>query len=284
MRRAGISTVFLAMLAGALSPQVQTRNPGEVRIRNAPYAPPGATIAVQANLVELAATVRDRQGRPAGGFTISDFALLDNGKPQPITHFSEAKAPRAPAGTPSGASSGPATAQPVAQPAAQVEPRYLALFFDDTHTESYGLQKSKAAAEKLIATGLEAADRVAVFADSGSVTVDFTSDKKVLLQAVARLKPHPERGAHGMDLCPTLTPYQAYAIAQHLDPLAKEVAVAEAIPCRCPDGDEKCVATVPFTVQEVSETTWQALRYQSTNALDVLHIVMRARRVCANRC
>jgi hypothetical protein len=36
-------------------------------------------------------------------------------------------------------------------------PRYLALFFDDTHTESDGLRKATAAAEKLIATGIQPA-------------------------------------------------------------------------------------------------------------------------------
>lgn len=91
MRRAGVPTVSWAILAGALSLQAQPHSPGEVRIRSGPYAPPGATIAVQANLVELAATVRDRKGQPAGGFTVSDFDLLDNGKSQSIALFSEVR-------------------------------------------------------------------------------------------------------------------------------------------------------------------------------------------------
>src|SRR5271166_6454502 len=107
-----------AMVSGA-----QTQDPRpeweEVRIRSAIYAPPPAlTISVESNLVEVAATVRDRKGQPAGGFKAGDFELTDNGTRQEITAFSEV------AGT---------------QTAAAVRPRYLALFFDDTHTGSGGL-------------------------------------------------------------------------------------------------------------------------------------------------
>jgi VWFA-related protein len=267
--------ILPAILTGI--PHAQTSAPGEVRIRAGSYAPPGATIAVQANLVELATTIRDRKGQPAGGFTVSDFELLDNGKPQKITFFSEVKASHVPEGNPRGDPKDPAGVNIPAgvQPPEQAPSRYLALFFDDTHAESYGLQKSRLAAEKLIVTGLRSGDHVAVFTDSGAMTVEFTADKKALLAALAKLKPHSDRGAHGLDLCPTMTPYQAYVIAQHLDPVAKEISVVEALPCRCPDGDEPCVRNLPTVVQDVANTIWQALRYQSTNALDVLQIVVR---------
>jgi VWFA-related protein len=278
MRPAVALAAFCAIFAGALPPQAQTRRPGEVHIRGGPYAPPGATITVQANLVELAATVRDRKGQPAGGFTAADFELLDNGKPQRITLFSEVKASHAPSGDPPSAVDGPAggAKTPVnTQPSQPVQPRYLALFFDDTHTESYGLHKSKEAAESLISTGLQPGDHVAVFTDSGAVTVEFTTDRKALLAAFAKLRPHVERGARGLDPCPLMTPYQAYVISRRLDPVAKEVAVAEAIPCRCPGGGEECIRNVPYSVQALSDTTWEAVRYQSANALEVLQIAMR---------
>src|ERR1700723_3615573 len=123
--------ILPAILTGI--PHAQTSAPGEVRIRGGSYAPPGATIAVQANLVELATTIRDRRGQPAGGFTVSDFELRDNGKPQPITLFSEVKAPHAPeSGLP-----GDAKIPAGAKPPEEAPPRYLALFFDDTHAESF---------------------------------------------------------------------------------------------------------------------------------------------------
>ncbi len=277
MRRAVALPISFAVFGGALYLQAQTHNPGEVRIRGGPYAPPGATISVQANLVELAATIRDRNGQPAGGFNIADFELLDNGKPQRITLFSEVRASHAAAGNAPGGAESLAGAEGLAgvQPPKQIQPRYLTLFFDDTHTESYGLRKSKEAAAKLIASGLQPDDRVAIFTDSGDLTLEFTTDKNALGAALAKLRPHVERGSHGLDSCPAMTPYQAYVISRRLDPAAKEVAVAEAIPCRCPAGGEECIRNVPFSVQALSDTTWDALRYQSADALEVLQIAMR---------
>ena len=65
---------------------------GEVRIRYGIYVPPPPVITAQSNLVELAVTVRDRGERSIGGFTVSDFEVLDNGKPRQITFFSRSAA------------------------------------------------------------------------------------------------------------------------------------------------------------------------------------------------
>ena len=43
--------------------------------------------------VSLAATVRDRRGRPVTSLTVDDFHLLDNGRPTKILEFSRAQAP-----------------------------------------------------------------------------------------------------------------------------------------------------------------------------------------------
>lgn len=89
---------------------------------------------------------------------MADFELLDNGRPQRITLFSEVKAAHAPESSLPGDAKGPAGAQPGdAHSPVPAPPRYLALFFDDTHTESDGLRKATAAAEKLIATGIQPA-------------------------------------------------------------------------------------------------------------------------------
>src|ERR1700722_9399937 len=84
-RRTGLGRVSLGLFC-AISAQAQTPNP-EVRIRSGSYAFPQAAIFVQANLVESGVTVRDRSGVPVGGFTVNDFELFDNGKPQEVTFF-----------------------------------------------------------------------------------------------------------------------------------------------------------------------------------------------------
>src|SRR5580658_1144216 len=66
--------------------------PPEVRISSAAWFPPGLVISADANLVELAATVRDKQGHSIGGLHASDFEVLDDKQPQEITVFSELRA------------------------------------------------------------------------------------------------------------------------------------------------------------------------------------------------
>lgn len=48
-----------------------------------------ATLQVQTELVSVSAIVRDKTGAPVGGLTRNDFLLKQDGKPQPITYFSQ---------------------------------------------------------------------------------------------------------------------------------------------------------------------------------------------------
>jgi VWFA-related protein len=240
--------------------------PQEVRILSGPYRPPSTTVSVQANLVELAATVRDRKGTPIGGFHAADFQVLDNGKPQAITLFSEQRAE--PTSAPS--TSAIADSPPATSPAAQ--PRYLALFFDDTHSGMAGFERSKRAAEKLFAGGLHPGDRIGIFTASGAVTLDFTADTKALAATLAALKRHPEpTAARGWGPCPTLSTYQAFAIARHIDERAKQLAAQEILACQ--PGTPYWVAVQQ--AQSAAESAWDLLRHEPSRVLDVLTQVAR---------
>src|ERR1035438_5686044 len=145
MRAAGI--VFAAAMALGL----HAEDVREVRIRVGPYAFPGTTISVQANLVETGVTVRDRRGNPVGGFTASDFEVFDNGKPQEITFFSEQNAAKTlTSGQQEGQGKSLGHAEAPAPPLPPTAPRSLALFFDDTHASSFDCHKVVLAAEKVL--------------------------------------------------------------------------------------------------------------------------------------
>ena len=222
---------------------------------------------MQTNLVELAATVRDRRGTAVGGFQAADFQVLDNGKPQAITLFSERRA-ELPTSTPS--TSAAADSPPATVPAAQ--PRFLALFFDDTHSGMAGFERSKRAAEKLLAGGLRPGDRIGIFTSSGTGTLDFTADTKSLAATLAVLKRHPEPlGARGWGPCPTLTAYQAFVIARHLDERAKQIAVQEILACE--PGTPYWVAVQE--AQSAGESAWDQLRHEPARVLGVLTQVAR---------
>ncbi|HKO04750.1 MAG TPA: VWA domain-containing protein [Candidatus Acidoferrales bacterium] len=269
-------------LAAPTLAQSKPEDPKEVTIRYGVYRPHPATISMESSLVELRVAVRDSKGRPVAGLTASDFEIFDNGKPQQAAFFSEEKS----AARPEPISAAPAGKQPAAGaatppsavPAAGVPGgRSIALFIDDTHGEPRSLQQSMRAAEAFVSTGMQPGDRVAIFTDSGDVTLDFTTDAKALLAAIGRLSTHPQRGAHGgLSVCPTLTSYQAYVIANNLDLHAMEVAVAEATACNCPPGsDPNCSLQQEDLVQETAVAVWDQTRNQSTTALDVLKITVQ---------
>lgn len=67
--RIPVSTVLFAIAAGA-------------------WAQDAPTLTVNANVVTLLATVRDRDGRIANNLTPDDFVLEEDGKPQKIRYFS----------------------------------------------------------------------------------------------------------------------------------------------------------------------------------------------------
>src|ERR1039458_4505931 len=74
----------LTLLAVALPAAAQTEKPTALT----PDATP--TLKIQSNLVAVSAIVRDAAGKPVSGLTRADFLLKQDGKPQPITYFSQA--------------------------------------------------------------------------------------------------------------------------------------------------------------------------------------------------
>lgn len=50
-------------------------------------APPDTTLRVTVNLVQVDAVVTDRKGQPVPDLRAEDFEILQDGKPQPITHL-----------------------------------------------------------------------------------------------------------------------------------------------------------------------------------------------------
>ena len=146
------------------------------------------TISADATLVELVATVREKQEHLIGGLKAANFQVLDDKQPREITFFSEVWGTRAK----SSAMDKNADVDALDVPPAY-ELRTIALFFDDVHA-SVLFHKSAEAAGKLITNDLHPGDRVGIFTVSGTRSVDFTSNRDLLLAALMRLKPHPLDG------------------------------------------------------------------------------------------
>jgi Mg-chelatase subunit ChlD len=72
-----------------------------------------------------------------------------------------------------------------------VEPRYVALLFDDVHIRQGDLSHARVAAERFVRDALQPGDRVAIFTTSETEVLAFTTDAAKLIGAIEKLSAHP---------------------------------------------------------------------------------------------
>lgn len=208
--------------------QQSTIAPGEIKVRSGVYRPRSQfTIRVDTNLVEVETVVRDSSGRPIGGLERKDFEITDAGKKREISAFTVRTF------TPAAASnSAPTTSSPVAAsvpPSAPQTRRSVALVFDDISMSAPEFHQAKAGARRFLNEGLDQNDQVGVFSISTGQVAAFSTDTAKLLAAIDKLNIRPRTPEGG--LCPVLTAYDAYLIANNLDPSSTEIKAAEAMRC-----------------------------------------------------
>jgi VWFA-related protein len=147
-----------------------------------------STIVIKAttNLVLVRVVVRDAKGNPVEGLKKEDFRLLDRGREQTISQFEESVA-----GPVIGATvmtSTPGQAQPEPQP--DLPENFIALYIDDLDTNDANMMQVRAAADRYVAEQLHPKDRIALFT-SGGMALDFTSDTKLIHDALLKLRASP---------------------------------------------------------------------------------------------
>lgn len=188
-------------------------------------------IGVEAELVELDVVVTDGKDRPLTDLGPEDFEVLEDGRPQPVTHF----APGFMAPARGNASAGGPSPGPAAFPDAGPRARHLVLVVDDYHLEPEHLSSVKAALVRFVDGQLGAGDQTVVVAASGSLGAlqQFTADRDVLRRAVSRLRVQNRSFRPPSDV-PRMTDYQAELIEagdqEALDLAVKEIMVAERQP------------------------------------------------------
>lgn len=184
------------------------------------------------NLVPVRVVVRDINGKSVAHLPREDFRLLEDGKLQIISNFTEETPATLPAGvTPEGAPGEPVRAG--TKVGFLAPGRFVALLFDDSHLNVQDILRARMAAIHYIETDLAPTDRVAVFTVSGQEQTDFTDDRAKIEEDLKNLMP---RGATTGDpsqkgVCPLMDYYEAVEIADYHDPEATSVATADAIAC-----------------------------------------------------
>ena len=229
--RSALLVAALTLLALATGPGAaqQSANPPEVQAHE---TTPQFKIRAERNLVIVRVVVRDAKGQTVGDLRKEDFRLLDDGEPQEITSFSvEVSKPKAEAAPAQPAPPTPTITKAVAPPppASATPQRFVALFFDDQHTDVEGIGRTRDAAWRYVTTSVRAQDRVAILTATGKGQLDFTDDRGKLHEALLHLLPR----AHSTNVCPEIDDYEAYLVFKMHSPDALAVLHADAIRCEC---------------------------------------------------
>src|ERR1039457_2384005 len=175
-------------------PQTPPNPPAEMATHDEP-----AMFKARVNLVVVPVVVRDRQGKAVGSFKQEDFQLFDKGKPQFIARFSVEKAAGRPNKAAVAAPPPSPDKPPEDKPAVDLPDRFIAYLFDDVHMQFGDLVPSRDAAGRHIDKALRSTDRAAIYTTSGRTIQDFTDDKNLLHEPLAKLRLRSEERRVGKE-------------------------------------------------------------------------------------
>jgi len=258
-------------LATAPGHRVWSQEPGQPR--------PGEQAPVfraESNEVEVVVIVRDGKGQLVSTLTQNDFEIRDNGKRQSIGSFAIQGAAR-PAPQPMPAQPSEAAASTANSPP-QAQRQFVALFFDDVHTEAGDFARVQKAAEQFVQESLRPEDRVAIFKTSENSEVTFTNDQPKLLAAIDALRVHPAKSTSKVTQCPRITDYEAYLIVNELDPEALGIVTQRMHDCVCPPpstGDCPPPDVFKTMATGFAEEAWQVQRNATQDLLAALDFTVR---------
>ncbi|MDQ3014073.1 MAG: VWA domain-containing protein, partial [Acidobacteriota bacterium] len=187
---------------------------------------------IDTELVQIDVVVADKQGKLVSDLKREDFQILEDGKPQPVSHFSVGTAGRQAIWLRTASQSANndnrnASASSPAAPPTFTAGRYLVLAVDDVHLTPGNLMFAKKALNKFLDQQVSTNDQLALITTTGALGMyqQFTTDREAMKRAVNRL-PATERRATSQHDIPRITSYQAELIGNN-DPDALELAVQE---------------------------------------------------------
>lgn len=181
--------LFLATAFGqTIPPRQNPRLPPPPRIEDRDV------VRVSTNLVQVDATVLDKNGKIVTGLTADDFEIYENNKKQQITNFSfvELQPDKSTAAAITVKSSKNASTVPPMPTTLRREQvrRTIALVVDDLGLSFGSIDAVRSALKKFVDEQMQPGDLVAIIRTSSGVGVlqQFTSDKRVLYAAIKHVR------------------------------------------------------------------------------------------------
>ncbi len=183
-----LAPTLLALGAVALAQVVQ--QPAQAP----PPEQPPLTFRVEANFIEVDAYVADVMGNPVTGLGAADFQLLEDGKPQKVSAFSQVNIPIARAERPLFS---PSAIEADVQTNVDVDGRVYLFVLDDLHVDATRAFRVKNALHRFFERNFGINDVAAVVFTSGRAadSQDFTSSARLLLAAVDKFAGRKLRSA-----------------------------------------------------------------------------------------
>jgi VWFA-related protein len=188
-----------------------------------PQAPAAPAFRLSTTLVEVDATVTDKNGNFVDALTLNDFELLDDGVPQQVQVLFRVAgskvttlAPLPLAATDAAPNAGVPASPDQAQLVQSKPPqRVYILFFDQEHLDQNSFTRVQRSAETFLATKFQEGDVGGVLMGSTMVGNRLTTDRQALVAAVktATLNPGQTILRNELALYPRLAAAEAVRIA-----------------------------------------------------------------------
>ena len=185
--------------AQTTAPQAQTADAGTAK-KNAQGS---FTLQVNANIVLTNVVVRDKKtGAVVKGLKASDFTIIEDKRQQTIASFDYQNVDEAAVLAEKNTVAGKASVADLlehnfaASPEALRDHRLIVIFFDLSTMQDEDIDRAVDAADNYVNKQMQPADLVALVSMSTGLSMDqdFTSDKQVLLKAIARYNGTDETG------------------------------------------------------------------------------------------
>lgn len=166
-----------------------------------PTPPAGEEVVkITTNLIQVDVTVTDKNGKTVPGLTAQDFEVYENGEKQNISNFAFISSVAREGTVAAGQDPGAGTGKPSAPLAPGQVRRAIAIVVDDLNLSFQSVFYTRIALRKFVNEQMQANDLVAVIRTGGGVGAlqQFTSDKRVLLEAIEKIRWNP-LGSAGVD-------------------------------------------------------------------------------------
>lgn len=190
MKLFSLTLLILFILLFAVTMFSQTPKPS-------PPVEDNNVVRISTSLIQVDATVLDKDGKIVTGLTADDFEIYENDKKQKITNFSFVELPTDKSTAPMATVKSSKNSIPIPPVPTKLRPeqvrRTIALIVDDLDLSFGSIDAVRSALKKYVDEQMQPNDLVAIIrtGSGGGFLQQFTSDKRILYKAIDKVRWNP---------------------------------------------------------------------------------------------